>query len=291
MANKIAMIARRFPGIADVLRRVLPLSLKRRIGAMMLERNPTGQTRATDGRLFRTIPDRVFLQVLYDGEFEPSLSNVIRKALQPGDTAVDIGANFGWFATLMAQTATRVVTYEPAFRMDNILRENVALNGMGTTIDMRKKAVGAEPGTASFVIEGDPERESALGYVTVGEISAEDDATTENVEIVRIGDDLAEFAGSISLIKLDAEGFEHYAIEGGGLLFSNENPPVLITEANAGTLDRAGSSREALCAEIVQYGYTLYGMTKEGVLYPDDGKAPALTCLPDRGRFAGRITA
>ena len=168
MANKIATIARRFPGIADVLRRVLPLSLKRRIGAMMLERNPTGQTRATDGRLFRTIPDRVFLQVLYDGEFEPSLSNVIRKALEPGDTVVDIGANFGWFATLMAQTATRVVTYEPAFRMDNILRENVALNGMGATIDMRKKAVGAEPGTASFVIEGDPERESALGYVTVG---------------------------------------------------------------------------------------------------------------------------
>ena len=291
MANKIAMIARRFPGIANVLRRVLPLSLKRRIGAMMLERNPTGLTRAADGRLFQTIPDRVFLQVIYDGEFEPSLSNVIRNTLQSGDTAVDIGANFGWFATLMAQTAKRVITYEPAFRMDGILRENVALNDMTAIIDMRKKAVGAEPGTATFVIEGDPERESALGYVTVGDVSAADDMNTENVEIVCIGDDLAEFAGNIALIKLDAEGFEHYAIQGGGELFSNDNPPVLITEANAGTLGRSGSTREALCAEIAQYGYTLYGMTSEGVLYPDDGKAPALTCLPNRGRFVGRITA
>ena len=156
-------------------------------------------------------------------------------------------------------------------------------------ITVRPVAIGDEPGEVTFVIEGDEARESALGYVTTDTESASAE-NTETVQIVRLDDDLADFENTISLMKVDCEGFEHKAFQGASRLLDWEHPPVIITEANRGTLERSGSSREAMCAELSSHGYALFGMHDDGTLYPDNGKAPALACVPANGKFVSRVT-
>ncbi|MFK7902509.1 MAG: FkbM family methyltransferase [Nitratireductor sp.] len=288
LTSKLSTVTRKFPWLVDLLRKILPLSLKRKIGAALLPSNPTGVVKANDGREFVSIPDRLFLQVVYDGIFEPSLSNFINNTISKGDVSVDVGSNFGWFATLMAQKCDKVICYEPGNRIEKIFRQNVKLNKQEEIVEIRKLAVGAEEGSAQFVIEGDEARESALGYVGAA-TSPDETNNTETVNIVRLDKDLEKYKNKISLIKMDAEGFEHYAFKGALDLLSCDNPPVIITEANRETLERSGTTREALCKELLDLNYTLYGMTAKGELYKDDRKAPALAGVPARGKFKSRI--
>ena len=287
-AVKLSSITRRFPKSVDLIRRILPLSLKRKIGAALLPDEKGGEVIANDGRKFVMIPDRLFLQVVYDGVFEPSLTNFMSSIIQPDDTAVDVGSNFGWFATHMANQCQHVVCFEPAKRIRGILEENVTLNNF-KNVSVRPFAIGSQPGEVSFVVEGDAARESALGYVSSEPVV--DQQNAEIVKVVRLDDELEAFENKISLMKVDCEGFEHEAFKGSSKIFLWEHPPVIITEANRETLERSGSTREQMCNELTQHGYVLYGMKSDGKIYPDDGKAPALACLPPRGQFSKRLTA
>ncbi|MFK7769241.1 MAG: FkbM family methyltransferase [Mariniblastus sp.] len=286
--TKFAGLTRKVPWLVSGVRAVLPRYLKRKIGAALLPSEKGGEVVANDGRKFVMIPDRLFLQVVYDGIFEPSLTNFMTTVIKPEDTTVDVGSNFGWFATLMAVKSSKNICYEPAKRIAGILKENIALNAMDN-ITVREVAIGSEPGEVTFVIEGDPERESALGYVaTEGDDVANN--TTETVKVVTLDEDLAQHKGEISLMKVDCEGFEHEAFKGAKNLLTCDNPPVFITEANREALGRSGTNREDMCALLKQYGYTLYGMRSNGTLYADDGKAPALVGAPPKGKFANRLT-
>ena len=289
IATSVAKLTRKFPRLVNVIRSMLPLSLKRKIGSALLPNQTGGIVDAKDGRKFVMIPDRLFLQVLYDGIFEPSLTHFMGSIVQPDDITVDVGSNFGWFATLLATKANQVVCYEPALRIRKILEENIELNELNN-ITVRPVAIGDEAGEVTFVIEGDAARESALGYVANTKDVSGDNLNQETVPIVRLDDDLAQYANKISLMKVDCEGFEHKAFLGAGGLLSWDNPPVIITEANRETLERSGSTREAMCEELTKYGYQLFGMRSDGTLYPDDGKAPALACVPPKGIYVDRVS-
>ena len=244
-----------------------------------------GQTvQSKDGRSFVMIPDRLFLQVIYDGIYEATLTNFINSAIRKGDTCVDVGSNFGWFATLMGMTADKVIAYEPLQRSHGFLEENVRLNQQGQTVEARRLAVGPEAGTVTLVVDGAEETESALAHVaTDGEVGG------EVVNIVPLGKDLSEHLGNIAIIKLDAEGLEVGALEGARELLSAEDAPIVITEANREAMAREGKTRSDLVSLLDQYGYRLFGMSNDGTLYPDDDKAPALACLPPKGQFANRV--
>lgn len=84
------------------------------------------------------------------------------------------------------------------------------------------------------------------------------------------------FSGRVSFIKIDAEGGEPWIIRGGKMMIAVWKPVMLI-EVNEGALQRAGSSREELFAEIRNLGYT-YKITDRN-LKIDDPQYDIL-CLP-----------
>lgn len=286
VSRSVARVTRKVPGVTQLLRAVLPVSLKRKLGSALLPKAMGGETvRSLDGRQFVQIPDRLFLQVLYDGIYEPSLTRFIQAVIKEDDLVVDIGANFGWYATLMAMTSRKTIAYEPLARVRQILEQNIRLNGQESKIDVRASAVGSEPGTVTLVVDGPADRESALAHVALG---SEDNKEGEAVPLVKLDDDLSAEIGNIAFMKVDAEGLEVEVLRGAQGLLGSENPPVLITEANTGAMQRAGATRRQLCDALTSHGYKLFGMKTDGSLYTDDGKAPALAALPNRGKFASR---
>lgn len=63
-----------------------------------------------------------------NGEFHDEHLRPFIDALQPGDTMVDVGANFGFLTVYAAKRGINVVAYEPAEALMELLRQNVKEN-------------------------------------------------------------------------------------------------------------------------------------------------------------------
>jgi FkbM family methyltransferase len=69
--------------------------------------------------------------------WEPIESARTKEILQPGDLALDVGANLGWYTTLMAKavgSAGRVIAFEPDELNCALLRANLASHDVDTRV-------------------------------------------------------------------------------------------------------------------------------------------------------------
>lgn len=284
-ALRVAKLTRQVPGVTNLLRYVLPLSLKRRFGAALMPAQCNGQTvKSNDGREFLVIPDRLFLRVLYDGNYEPGQTAFMASIVEADDVCVDVGANFGWYTTLMGSKAKKTFAFEPLARSFEFLSRNVELNSLNGRAIPKNAAVGAEPGSIRLVIDGS-ENESGLAHV-----AGPGESGSQEVELVTLDSELSENIGQISLMKMDVEGSEIEVIRGASKVLGCDNPPVIVAEANNEALVHLGSSRDELCSLIRSHGYEIDALTTDGKVIADDGEADTIVCIPDRGRFSNRVT-
>ncbi len=82
------------------------------------------------------------------GVHEPFETAFVKKLVKKGDTALDIGANIGYYTVLLASmvgTEGRVFSFEPDPANFSLLQKNAKVNGCTNTILVRK-AVSNEMG-------------------------------------------------------------------------------------------------------------------------------------------------
>ena len=182
----------------------------------------------------------------------PDVHALLRTALKPGDTFVDIGANIGMI-TLMAARAVgaegRILAFEPHPVTVERLRRVLDLNAVKNT-------------TVYPIGLGD--REGILPLQTIDQSSVWSSFAvraelpgltykTVNVPIRRADDSLPEDLGPRTLIKIDAEGYECKVLEGMKNVLRKH--PAVITEVEPDILKSAGSSTEELWKRMVDAGY------------------------------------
>ena len=86
------------------------------------------------------------------GGLEPGVRTVLRRLLQPGMQAADVGANVGLLTLAMATAVGpggRVFAFEPEARVRDQLRKTLHLNGLAQ-VRLSDAAVGAEAGRLTF---------------------------------------------------------------------------------------------------------------------------------------------
>lgn len=89
------------------------------------------------------------------GRWEPHVERCIRQFLRPGDTAIDIGANLGYFTAVMAQSVGaggRVWSFEPVPPTFDRLRLSASLNRFQQVIPL-PLALGDSDGTAQIAFD------------------------------------------------------------------------------------------------------------------------------------------
>ena len=249
-----------FPSsIKAIIRKLMPLKFKRSLGQQVMTdaAKKGGVITVSDGRRFNIIEDRLFLRVLFEKDYEPLLTAVAANLLKKNDNVIDVGANFGWYTTLFSKCVHpgKVISYEPAPRSSNILIQNITLNNMDDSIDIRKVCVGHEPGLAA--LELGTASDSGLAHIA-NEISA----TTTEVAVVRLDDDINELIGEIAYIKIDVEGYELSSLKGAEKILSVPDQPIIQIELNNEALERAGTSR----TEAVEFLKSYKEYTKKMIL-------------------------
>ncbi|MBN9070759.1 MAG: FkbM family methyltransferase, partial [Rhizobiales bacterium] len=93
--------------------------------------------------------------IVCDGFWEPGISVLLERLLKPGMTAVDIGANVGYFSLLMASRVGangRVVSIEANPAMAGLLRETVEMNGLEECVTVHNVAAADRAGELDFYI-------------------------------------------------------------------------------------------------------------------------------------------
>src|SRR5262249_121557 len=147
--------------------------------------------------------------------------------LRPGDIFVDVGANIGLFTVLGAQLVGKngeVHSFEPYPPTFARLQENVALNGLGN-VRCNRMGLSGTKGEADRTVSTDGfDAWNSLGRPYMGTALA-----TKKVQVTT-WDDYAQthgLVGSVSLMKIDVEGWEAHVLEGGTNVLAREDAPTL----------------------------------------------------------------
>jgi FkbM family methyltransferase len=172
-------------------------------------------------RMLIDLDDYVQRKIWYRS-FEPYEVRVLSRLLRPGDTAVDVGANVGFYTLLFARLvgpAGSVHAFEPV--NGDTLQENVDLNGY-RQVTVQRVAVGAAPGTVWLGRRPEPKGLSSGSWRR----GAEDEA--REVEQIALDDYLGD--RHVRLVKIDVEGMEPDVIAGLSRTFAEGRVDALMAE-------------------------------------------------------------
>jgi len=87
--------------------------------------------------------------LMFEGYWEYWITEFIWRNAKPGQVALDVGANHGYYTLLLADLVGpngKVHAFEPNPRLAELLGQNIALNGYWHVADARAAAVGDQDG-------------------------------------------------------------------------------------------------------------------------------------------------
>lgn len=198
------------------------------------------------------------------GSFESAeiefCSKLLARAAAP--TVIDIGANIGihslcWAA---AHRSLRCDVFEPSPATAQILRRNIALNGLAERIEIHQSAVSNVVGEATFYECSD------AAFSSLKDTRRKPVVAQTKVPVTTL-DAWAEARGlaQVDLVKIDVEGLEHEVILGAGRLLSRLRPHLFV-EIYGG--EGSNQNPRSTIELIMQHGYDAFVFDRAGVLHP-----------------------
>lgn len=211
--------------------------------------------------LYRTLPLEGYLRVvsrlfflwqrLGIGRYAPATEYVyhLPQLVRPGGTAIDIGANLGYYARTISRLvgpAGKVYAVEPVAPIRKVLSRNLRRCGNSEIIPY---ALGTE--NKPITMGNDSARET--GYFGTGQNFVNEDGGKAAVEFtaqMRRGSELFAALPRLDFIKCDIEGYEVVAM--------NEMRPLLEKFRPAVLIETGGANRPQIVALFTGLGYRGY---------------------------------
>jgi len=215
--------------------------------ARLASRDGYVQARAAPFDLTFTGPgaDVITRHIYRLGAHEPVITRYLLEhvRLGPGDVALDVGANIGWYSVLLdrlSEPGAQIFAFEPDPKTYGLLTRNLAANA-AARVTALNLALGEADGTAQLRRYKDSNngRHTLIATPRAGETVQVAVRTLESFwRAQRLGE------RPIRVLKIDVEGFEYFVLRGAGELLGRcEN--VLLEYSPAG-LSLAGLEPGAL---------------------------------------------
>jgi FkbM family methyltransferase len=196
--------------------------------------------------------------------YEPHERRLLSTLLVPGEVAIDVGANAGAFARIMAQAvgeAGFVVAYEP--KPELLIHNSRQLR----QLVVRPFGVSDQDSTALF-------REERAGTMSHFVPETERRHTDLEVKMVSLDADIARLRlARVDFLKVDVEGLEDAVFRGAELLLTVHKPPVIMFEWNPTFRGRCKESALDLLSQILNPGWSIYHLKSDGSVAVANGWA------------------
>ncbi len=178
--------------------------------------------------------------IAFTGVYDLELSRHLLQFVGRGEVMIDVGANLGYFSLLWAAAnpASRCFAFEASPRTIDLLKRNVARNGLDARVQVLSQAAGREHGSLLFDV-GPPEQTGWGGF------AATSGASAISVEVVRV-DEVVTNVDEVALLKIDIEGADTWALMGCERLLRERRIKSLWFEQNKPRMRALGiGEREA----------------------------------------------
>ena len=185
---------------------------------------------------------------------EQEVQDALVQNLKPGDTAIDIGANFGMHTLLMSRCVSSrgaVMAFEPIPENLRLLRRNISLNALNRIVTIHPTAV-------SDLCQS--ELEMAVDTTGLEPSASLKTASSGDKPMTRVKNTSLDLACSNlnpdggCLVKIDVEGAELSVLRSGQEFLRRVRPKLLI-EVHTYALPSFGESAENVHAFLEQHGY------------------------------------
>lgn len=239
--------------------------MQRRLGDSLYLGRRRALTRTANGHLMivPTIDLSLGPWLIANGTWEEAISAIVQRALRPGMTVVDVGANVGWYTLLAAKAVGpkgRVIAFEPDPEIAEMLRDNVELNGYDERVRVIVAAAADRTGTERFHATRKHRGNGSL----VPELNQLGDASAEietiDVAVTTID---AEGIDRIDVLKVDAEGSEARVFRGARATLERSRHLTAIVEFWPIFFTRAGEDPAAFIHERLREGFRLHQIDKQ----------------------------
>ena len=184
------------------------------------------------------------------GEYE---TNTIRKIIKPGMTAVDIGANFGYFSLLLSGLvgeSGKVFAFEPDSSAFKLLSRNIKENGI-KNVFLINKALSNKTGNTKLYLDKDNQGEMSLSLDNIDKPCG-----YIFVETITLDGYFAHLNEQIDFIKMDVQGAEGMVIDGAKEILNKHKPKILFEFWPWG-LNNLGFNPEKLLSDLTNGGYKI----------------------------------
>ena len=225
------------------------------------------------GLLETTVGRRLFRSAyfLYKGFIEDDLQDLVRArpGLLRGGNVLDVGANIGYTATVLARTldpAYRVYAFEPEPFNYRMLQQTAAQPQLRDRVIALQCAVGAEDGAIELWRNL---RHHADHRVITDEFrSAVSGVTGISVPMVSIDRFLERNPGPVSFVKIDVQGFELPVCQGMKTTLERNPNLTIVLEYAPSAMRGLGFDPSQLVAFLVDRGFQVYLLRSKGELSP-----------------------
>ncbi len=174
---------------------------------------------------------RDYLQqkIFFDGYYEPTFVDWLKRSLRATDVFWDVGANVGAFTLIAARMCRHVVAFEPEPGARRHLEENIASNRL-PNVSVVPYALSDSDGRARLVLG--PAGNAGMHSIVRGkECEASISVDT------RKADTLLKVTAlpPPTIMKVDVEGAEHLVLSGARTLLESGQVRAIVFEASEAT--------------------------------------------------------
>ncbi len=210
--------------------------------------------------------------------FDPEVRSLLPRLIRRGHSALDVGANIGIHAIVMANASIsgQVLAIEPVPANVERLRANIRLNGLNNIIVIE---AAASERSGSIEIHVPASGSSIQPYASVLP-NSEFLSSSRPIEVrtASVDELVAEYRiRSLDLIKIDVEGFEGAVLRGAWSTLRDQHP-VLIVEYREAWWSHAGFDGMELQRDLYSVGYEDVFLTHRR---RTPSSIPAGSALPD----------
>lgn len=207
----------------------------------LIRKRPTALPTVTkDGRrLIVDLTTGMQETAFFIGEYEQSITETAEQMIAPGDVCLDVGANFGWYTTVMSLRSGEkgaVHSFEPMPKTFLELQRNREVAAHPDRIFINNFALGDKEDTVQINMFDD----LSSGHAS---LSAQGGSRVSSFDcrLTTLDSYLAEKnVGDVSFVKVDIEGAEMMFLKGAERLFRQSVPPVFLMEMALASIKNFG---------------------------------------------------
>jgi FkbM family methyltransferase len=191
--------------------------------------------------------------------FEDIIAGLYGMVLQPGDLAVDAGANHGLHSYPMAEKVGpkgRLLSIEPIPVLADALRTGAAERGLAQ-LELQQVALSDHEGTAEFHWIRNADGYSGL---QARDYPFQPDDERLQVKTVRLDRLLEGASHPWRFIKLDLEGGEFRALQGAEQALARSHPVIVFENSRESAADAYGYDRYEYFRYFIGLGYRLFDL-------------------------------